>query len=434
MLKIFLLSFALLFVFGVVAAQEETKEVIDVTEELSLDEDVQPEDLGVSDPRILPDSPFYFLKNWGRGIQSFFAFSPVAKAELRLKFANEKLIEAKKLTEIKKDPEIIKKGLENYQAETRRIKLAADKIKEKAADNPRVNAFLDKFTKYQILHHRILQKLETQVPPEVFEKIKEVREEQIERFAGVMTKLEDRKEKLIERLEKNLEEIRGSEFKHFKNLEVLKELEEKVPEEAKEAIRKARENSLKRLQGNLEQMSSAGQERFKEYLNRISGDKERHLEILENLRLEIGKAPETPQVLRLKEKLEEGKIEIIKRIGVKLKELDCPLWTPPAPGFCKEGRVIIDKNLETGCPLPPRCIVPGETVAPRTSIVKPGERVCVALWEPVCGQDGKTYSNKCFAGLAGAEIDYAGICKTKEAESPLQLKQQLKEIAPQISP
>jgi len=70
-LKVFLLSFALLFVFGMVLAQID--EV--VIETVNLDEDIQPEDLEVSEPRLLPDSPFYFLKNWVRGIQSAFTFN-----------------------------------------------------------------------------------------------------------------------------------------------------------------------------------------------------------------------------------------------------------------------------------------------------------------------------------------------------------------------
>jgi len=63
---------------------------------VNLDENIKPEDLGVGDPNILPDSPLYAFKNIGRGFQSFFTRDPVKKAELKLKFANEKIIEAKK--------------------------------------------------------------------------------------------------------------------------------------------------------------------------------------------------------------------------------------------------------------------------------------------------------------------------------------------------
>lgn len=421
-LKIFLLSFVLLFAIGLVVLAQETPaaEETPAEEAVNLDESVQPEDLGISEPRILPDSPIYFLKNWARGIREVLTFNPIKKAELRLKFANEKLMEAKKIVEMKKNPEIIKKATENYQKEIDKVKGQAEKIREKAKENPQVESFLDKFIHQQTLHQKLLQGLETQVPPQAFEKIKEVRERHLERFQDVMLKLEDRKEKITEKLDKILEEQKGSEFKNFKNLEILKNLEEKVPEEAKEAIRKAEENTLKRLKEDLEKISPKDQERFKEYLEKISGAKEKHLEIMENLKAKIKEAPETPKALELKERLEEGKTKIFEKIEKRLEKLNCPLWTSPAPGFCKEGRVIIMKDPETGCPLPPKCIVPAETEIPAKPLPlqpeepKPVEAACITLWNPVCGKDGKTYSNECFAKLAGVEINYQGICEEKE--------------------
>jgi len=429
-LKIFLLSFVLVFAIGLIALAQEVPQpaeettgvgggyspIITAEEAVNLDEDIQPEDLGVSEPKLLPDNPFYFLKNWARGIQNVLTFNPIRKAELRMKFANEKLMEVKKIVQKTQDPEKIKKAAENYQQEVEKIKNQVEKIKEKAKENPQVESFLDKFIHQQTLHQKLLQKLETQVPPEAFEKIEEAREEHLERFKDVMLKLEDRKEKITEKLDKILEEQKGSQFKEFKNLEVLKNLEEKVPEEAKEAIKQAEENALKRLQGDLEKMSPEDQEKFGEYLEKISGENERHLEIMENLKAKIKEVPETPKVLELKERLEEGKTKIFQKIEEKLEKLDCPLWTPPALGFCKEGRVIIEKDPETGCPLQPKCIIPGEIeilvkplpVQPETP--KPVEGVCITLWDPACGKDGKTYSNECFAKLAGVEVDYWGVC------------------------
>ena len=276
-LKILIVSLILIFALGSIAFAQEMTEV-------AQDEEVSAQDLGISEPKVLPDSPFYFLKNWARGIQNILTFNPLKKAELRLKFANEKLMEAKKMVEKTKDPEKIKKATENYQQETEKVKEQVKKIKEKAAENPQVESFLDKFIHQQTLHEKLLERLETQVPPEAFEKIKEAREAHLENFRDVMLKLEDRKEKITEKLDEILEKQKGSEFKEFKNLEVLKNLEEKVPEEAKEAIKQAEGNVLKRLQGDLEKMSPEDQVKFKGYLEKISGEKEKQLEILENLK------------------------------------------------------------------------------------------------------------------------------------------------------
>ncbi len=420
-LKFFLLSVFLLFNLGIALSQEEA-----LREAVNLDENIQPGDLEISEPRLLPDNPFYFLKNLVRKIQDFFTLHPIKKIELRMKFTNEKLMEMKKMIEKREDPEMLKRGIENYQGELEKIKNQVEKIKERARENPYLESFLDKFIHQQILHQKLLQRLETQVPPQVFEKIKECRERHLERFGEVMTRIEDRWNVLQEKLEKITEEQKGSKFKDFKNLEILKNLEEEVGEEAKEAIQKAQEKVLMRLQGALKKMSLEDQESFKEYVERISGEKEKHLEILENLKSEIRAIPAPPESLKiLEEKMEEGKVKILERIEKKLEKLKCPLWVSPAPGFCKEGRVIIEKEAETGCPLPPRCIIPAEIEIPKPVLpilpekpkVEKPEIVCITLWNPVCGIDGKTYSNACFALSAGVAIAYKGECKEKECQT-----------------
>ena len=352
-IKISFLSFVLLFAsFGVLAKEELA---IDVNQYIALDEKVTAKDFNAEEPTILPDSPFYFFKEFGRGIQSLLTFDQIKKTELKVKFANEKLIEVKKLVEGKKDSAIINKGLEEYQEELEKIEAAAEKIKKGAAESQEVSDFLDKFIKQQLLHRRVLQKIETQVPAKNFIKIQETKERHLEEFAEVMTKLENRKDQLQRRLETKMNEVEGSGFKDFKNLEILKELEEKVPEAAKEAIQNAAENYLTKLRAKFEQMEPETLDKFIEYTDKISGAKEKQFEILEDLKSKVRTLPSAPKATELKERLEEGKEKILEAIEKKLDKLNCPLWVPPAPGFCKEGKVIIEKDPEAGCSLPPRC-------------------------------------------------------------------------------
>ncbi len=336
-----------------------------VDEEIAADKDITAEDLEISEPKTLPDSPFYFIKDFWRGVRSTFTFNPIKKAELRLRFANEKLIEAKKLAEKTGKEEIFQKTLEKYQGEMEKIKARVEKFKEKAKDNPKIDAFLDRFTDRAFKHQRLMDRLEKRLSdkPEVLERIRNVKERSLEYFGKVIERLEE-KDKIPERLEKNLEEIEGSKYKNFKNLEVLIELENKVSEEAREAIKQAQENSLNRLHSDLENMSSQDQEKFKDYLDKIGGDQALQLQILERL-----KAKNPTPVLR--QKIEQNK----KRVQERIENLE------------KDTLQLREQK--------------GEGV------------VCITLWAPVCGKDGKTYSNACFAKAAGVEIAYKGKCETK---------------------
>jgi hypothetical protein len=163
---------------------------------------VQASDLDVKDPKLLPDNPFYFLKEWKRSVQMLLTINTVNKTELAEKVANEKLIELQKLTEKGVSPELIQKATEKYQQQIERVKKLAEKIKGTAENNPEVNKFLDKFTLQQELHEQILQKLEQQVPSAVLQKIKDARENHLEKFKQVMQKLETRKDQAKEKLEK----------------------------------------------------------------------------------------------------------------------------------------------------------------------------------------------------------------------------------------
>jgi len=273
---------SLVILTGIALAQENEETNATTAEEITA------EDLEVSEPRLLPGSPFYFLKEWARTIQTTFTFNAVAKAKLKEKISNEKLIELKKLVEEKKEQKIIEKGIENYKKGVEEIKAVTDKIKEKAEENVEVGKFLDKFVQQQTLHQQILQKLETQVTTTTFEKIQAVREEHLERFGEVMNKLEANKEKIQERLEEGLEKISTS---------------------------------------TLQKLSTSTQEKIIQIKDRII------------------------------EKVEQKNVQA----------------TPTA--------------------------------------------ACITLWDPVCGENGWTYSNECFAKLAGIEVAYKGKCKEKQCQT-----------------
>jgi len=351
-----LLAFSMVLIGGMVFAEEE----------VDLDEDVTAEDLGVEEPSLLPDNPFYVFKEIGRSFQSFFTFNQVKKIELKEKFSNEKLLELKQMVEQNKNRERIETALQNYQKEFGEMEQIAARIQERteAEANEETGKFLDKFVQQQALHQRILQKLETQVPEEVMAKIRAARENHLENFGQVMTKLENANtERIQERLEKNLQKIEGSDFKDFKNLEILDELEERVPEAMKEAVSNVRENTLNSLKETLQALPILQREKFQEYIENVSGNKERQLEILDTIKQALPTA--------VKNIISESSDRILEQVKERVQL----------------------RETETG-----------------------SQSACMTIWDPVCGKDGNTYSNECYAKLAGTEVAGEGTCGEQKME------------------
>lgn len=299
----------MLFGFSSSALAIDTAEQ-EILEEVIIDETVTAEDLNVAEPTILPNSPFYFLKKWQRGIKSFFTFNPIKKAELHLQYSSEKLLEMKKLAQKTNKVKILGKASENYQKEIEKIKLKVDKIKQKAGENEKVANFLDKFTQQQIFHDKVLEKVEAQVPSQAAIRIRAVRGKQFEKFGEVINKLEN-KEEIKERLEKNLKQIKGSDFQDFKTTEILKRLEEKAPEAIKGKIKEVKENTLNQLKQKLEKMPVETQERFREYTEKISGQAKQKIESLKELQSKLINLPE------LKQKMENAQNKIMEKVRQK---------------------------------------------------------------------------------------------------------------------
>jgi len=208
-----------------VSAQEETQPTGEITTK----------DLGVENPGILPSSPFYFLKEWRRGIKKIFTFDPVKKAELELEEANERAAEIKKLEEIApSNIEAITKAAANYQRNVERLKNRLEGLKE-TSQNPNVDKLLDKLVERSLQHQQLFDNLKLKFEEKA--ELKEQLKAGQEKIDEIITKIPEKFENIEafgQRLKKAVENQTKSELEA---IEIIDKIKEKLPEVQQEKIR-----------------------------------------------------------------------------------------------------------------------------------------------------------------------------------------------------
>lgn len=210
-LSIFLIA-APVFAQDEAVATEQSSSVAESTV-ITQDEPITADSLGVAESTLLPNSRFYFLKNWRRGISYALTFNKIKKAELSARFANEKLLEAQKLAEKNSDASVLDNAIEGYRLETEKTKTLSDKINK---DDPDASEFLDKLADFQFKRQRAIDRLSKQLPEQSRKKAIDAQERSLEQFGETMMKFDD-PEKAMRRLEKAAERQKEKmgEFKHF---------------------------------------------------------------------------------------------------------------------------------------------------------------------------------------------------------------------------
>jgi len=284
MKKLIILALLFCFAFPVIAQEEivdeplieeimvineATVEPVLVSEPVEVAE-VTAEDLGTTDPTLLPSNGFYFLKDWSRNARLFFAFNPVKKAELRQKYANQQLLE---LRELAKDEDaktkIVEKAKEKYEAQQEKLGKLLEKIKENTSD--KANSFKEKYFNQQVLHDDILAKLEGVVSEDVLEKITETRNTHIEKFGENMFRLEG-SEKIPERIENALK--RGAE--KVKNSEVINQIKERVQnKEHIQTLQQTKERVMNRVRTEIKKIPEPVKEQLLDAMQETKKDLEK---------------------------------------------------------------------------------------------------------------------------------------------------------------
>ncbi len=246
------------------------------------DETVTEEDLDAKTP-----GAFSFFKKITRTVQRVVTRDPIKKAELRIEEAHEELLRAQKIAEEnpddEKSQEKVEKALNKFESNIEKVKEHAADIKEKKADQ--AGDFLQKIADFQIKQQKVLDKLEEKLPAGVFEKVEQARQRTIQNQSDVMTRVAQNAEQITERFNAALQNQRGSDFREFKNIEVLERVAEFVPEEARAAIEQAQAAARGRFEEHIQALpEDMRNEAFGRYMKNIIGDPIHQMRALDNIK------------------------------------------------------------------------------------------------------------------------------------------------------
>lgn len=99
---------------------------------------------------LLPTNPFYFLKEWGRGIKLVLSVKTIRKAEVILGILNSKALEIKALSEINAmNQEAIRQAMENYQE-------SAVEFESLLGQLPQLDSLLEKILTHTVNYPEII--------------------------------------------------------------------------------------------------------------------------------------------------------------------------------------------------------------------------------------------------------------------------------------
>lgn len=214
------------------------------------------DNLGVENPGILPSSPFYFIKEWRRGITRVFTFGSEKKAELELEETNERAAEIKKMEEVSpQNTEALSKAIGKYQENTDRLKARLESLKE-TSENSNVDKLLDKLVDRSLQHQELFDNLREKLADkeEIKEQLKIAQEKIGEAVSKIPEKFENAeafKERLGQKLEQKIEDVKENaekglnELRAVKNLELLKE---NLPAVQQKDIQDLKDKMIKKLE------------------------------------------------------------------------------------------------------------------------------------------------------------------------------------------
>jgi hypothetical protein len=207
-------------------------------------------DLGVSNPGLLPTNPFYFIKEWGRGVRMFFTFDPVSKAKYELNVTNQKAAELSKIQELDpKNNQAIQKAIDNYNGNLSSLKDRLNNI-DQNSDNSAVNDLLNQLADKVIKQHDLVDQLKTD-NPELVQKLDEAQNNINASMKTAIDKL-DTPDNLKERIQKLIQAQPTTNGGEINALNILNQIQSNVTNpEAIKKLSELKKDQVKNLEDKI---------------------------------------------------------------------------------------------------------------------------------------------------------------------------------------
>ena len=225
-------------------------------EDVKTDLKVQAMDLGVSDPWMLPDNPFYWTKNVIRAAQLIFTFDPLSRAELLVKQNNERTLEAAKLIEKDNSRKAVTLALgvlADVQRDFNKLKANAGRFNTLRQNQPeRVDRLVNAIIKNGLTRQTIFSAISSKVYGKDYVQVEKIRQNILKDGVDSLLQLTGGNvETLVAKLETAVVTGAGSKFKELKAIELLAEIRRFQPKEVDLLLENSEVRLVKQFEAKL---------------------------------------------------------------------------------------------------------------------------------------------------------------------------------------
>lgn len=232
-----------------------------------ISETITANDLGVNDPVILPDSPFYGLKNLWRSLRLTFTFDKVKKAEKSLQYANERVLEAQKLAQKRQDAKgaaLLNKTISHYAQDLATLQETTDSIDGDVDTNTRLNQLVAKIAEFDIKRRLVLDNIADNAPESVLLKIMEAKKQSAQSLTKVLARTIPEDE-IAQRVDAILQAQDDNNLQGVLDLASIKELSDNAPADMQEKLGEVEDKIIQRFQKRIANLTDEERQQLEDY-------------------------------------------------------------------------------------------------------------------------------------------------------------------------